>query len=63
MGVRKLKEHRGKAILSPELEEQIWALAAEGFLTWNGGPFQVPEPVAVNRTPELLSDLVVEDRQ
>jgi len=54
---------RGKAGLSPELEEQMWELAAEGFLTWNGGPFQVPEPAAVNRSPELLSDLVVEDRE
>lgn len=54
---------RGKAILPPELEKQMWALAAEGFLTWNGGPFLMPEPAAVNRGPELLSDLVVEDRE
>jgi hypothetical protein len=33
MRIQELKDHRGKAILSPELEEQIWALAAEGFLT------------------------------
>ena len=52
-----------KVTLSPELEEQMWQLAAEGFLTWNGGPFQVPEPVAINRGPGLLSDLVVEDRE
>jgi prevent-host-death family protein len=54
---------RGKAVLSPELEEQMWELVAEGFLTWNGGPFLMPEPAAVNRGPELLSDLVVEDRE
>jgi prevent-host-death family protein len=54
--------HR-KAALSPELEEQMWELAAEGFLTWNGRPFQVPEPAAVNRGPELLSDLIVKDRE
>jgi len=54
---------RGKAALSPELEEQMWELAAEGFLTWNGGSFQVPEPAAVNRSSKLLSDLVVEDRE
>jgi len=53
---------RGKPALSPELEEQMWQLVAEGFLNWNGGPFQVPEPAAINRGPELLSDLVVEDR-
>lgn len=54
---------RRKAVLSPELEKQMWELAAEGFLTWNGGAFQVPEPAAVNRNPQLLSDLVVEDRE
>ncbi|TEU17599.1 MAG: type II toxin-antitoxin system Phd/YefM family antitoxin [Anaerolineales bacterium] len=54
---------RGKAALSPELEEQMWELAAEGFLTWNGRPFLMPEPAAVNRGPELLSDLIVEDRE
>jgi prevent-host-death family protein len=52
-----------KAALSPELEEQMWELAAEGFLTWNGRPFLMPEPAAVNRGPELLSDLIVEDRE
>jgi hypothetical protein len=41
----------------------MWELAAEGFLTRNGGPFLMPEPAAVNRGPELLSDLVVEDRE
>jgi antitoxin (DNA-binding transcriptional repressor) of toxin-antitoxin stability system len=52
-----------KAALRPELEEQMWELAAEGFLTWNGGPFQMPEPAVVNRGLELLSDLLVEDRE
>jgi prevent-host-death family protein len=54
---------RGKTTLSPELEERMWALAADGFLAWNGGDFRIPEPVAVNRGPGLLSDLVVEDRE
>ncbi len=53
----------GKTALPPELEKRMWELAAEGFLTWNGGPFQVPEPAAVNQGPGLLSDLVVEDRE
>ncbi len=53
----------GQTVLPPEVEERLWELAAEGFLTWNGGPFQVPEPVVVNRGPGLLSDLVVEDRE
>lgn len=54
---------RGRAAPSPKLREQMWELVAEGFLTWNGGSFQVPEPVAVNQSPQLFSDLVVEDRE
>ena len=54
---------QGEKTLPPELEKQMWELAAEGFLTWNGGPFQIPEPTAINRGPGLLSDLVVEDRE
>ncbi|GAB4539755.1 MAG: type II toxin-antitoxin system prevent-host-death family antitoxin [Anaerolineae bacterium] len=53
----------GKTSLPPDLEERMWELAAEGVLAWNGSAFQVPEPVAVNRGPQLLSDLVVEDRE
>ena len=49
--------------LSRELEDRMWELAAEGFLTWNGERNQIPEAVAVNRGSELLSDLVVEDRE
>ena len=41
----------------------MWKLAAEGVLTWNGAPFQLPETVAEDRGPKLLSDLVVEDRE
>jgi len=52
-----------KATLPPDLEERMWELAAQGFLDWNGAAFQAPDPVAVNRGPGLLSDLVVEDRE
>jgi len=48
---------------SPELEERMWRLAADGFLAWSGERFQIPDPVAVNRGPRLLCDLVVEDRE
>jgi hypothetical protein len=41
----------------------MWELVAEGVLDWSGGTSQVPEPVATNRGPKLLSDLVVEDRE
>lgn len=54
---------QGKAILPAELEGRMWELAAAGLLTWNGGRFQLPQPVAVNKGPELLSDLVVEGRE
>ena len=53
----------GKTVLPEQLEERMWELAADGILAWNGGAPQVPEPVAVNKGPRLLSDLVVEDRE
>ena len=53
---------KGEA-LPPEIEERMWELAAKGVLSWSGAPFQLPEAVAENRGPKLLSDLVVEDRE
>ncbi len=53
----------GKKVLPEHLEERMWELAADGILAWNGGAAQVPEPVAINKGPGLLSDLVVEDRE
>jgi len=52
-----------KTPLPPDVQERMWELAAEGVLVWSGSAFQVPDPVAVNRGPQLLSDLVVEDRE
>ena len=49
--------------LTPKVEKRMWELAAAGFLAWNGGVFQMPEPVANNQGTELLSDLSVQDRQ
>jgi len=54
---------RGEMVLPEELEARMWELASDGFLTWSGERFQLPESVAVNRGPGLLSDLVVEDRE
>ena len=51
-----------KTAMPAELEERMWELASEGILTWNAGNFRLPEPVAVNKGPELLSDLVVKGR-
>ena len=53
---------KDKALL-PEIEDKMWELAAQGVLTWSGAPFQLPEAVAENRSPKLLSDLVVKDRE
>jgi antitoxin (DNA-binding transcriptional repressor) of toxin-antitoxin stability system len=49
--------------LSPNIENKLWELASQGLLSWNGGSFQLPEPVATNRSNYLLSDLVVDDRE
>ena len=54
---------RRKTPLPPDLEKRMWELAGEGLLIWNGMPSQLPEPVAVNRSQVLFSDLVVEDRE
>jgi prevent-host-death family protein len=49
--------------LPPEVEERMWELTGSGLLTWNGGAFRVPGPVAANKGPRLLSDVVVEERE
>jgi len=59
VGVREM----GEGGPATELEKQMWELAAQGFLTWNGGPFRVPEPAAVNPSPELPGNLIVENRE
>jgi prevent-host-death family protein len=52
-----------KSGLPEDLEERMWQLVAEGAIIWNGGPVVLPDPVAVNRSSTLLSDLVVADRE
>ena len=58
---------RGKTIgrIVPEstsLEERIGALVESGFLHWGGKKLSPWNPVAVNKGPVLVSDLVSEDR-
>ena len=55
--------HPGRAKLPDGLEDRMWELAVEGVVTWSGGPSQLPEPAAVNKSDVLLSDLIVEDRE
>jgi len=54
---------QGETALTPEVEKRMWELAADGFLAWDGGASQMPEPVADNQGAQLLSDLIVEDRE
>lgn len=49
--------------LPPEVEERMWGLVARGAVDWSGASYRLPEPVAENRGPGLLSELVVEDRE
>ena len=49
--------------LPPKLEERMWELVSQGAISWSGSAINLPEPVAVNRGPMLLSDLVVKDRE
>lgn len=53
----------GHSPLSPDVEDKLWDLTSEGFLAWNGSPFQLPESAAINPSDDQLSDLVVEDRK
>jgi prevent-host-death family protein len=54
---------RGEIALTAEVEKRMWELAADGFLAWDGGAPQMPQPVANNQGAGLLSDLIVEDRE
>jgi len=59
---------RGKTIgqivpVKPTLEEKLMAMVDAGLAEWNGQKLEPYTPVAVNRGPRQLSDLVVEDRE
>ena len=45
------------------LKKRMDGLAKEGVISWGGKPFSPWEPVAVNRGPELVSDLVIQERR
>lgn len=58
---------RGKPIgrivpATVSLERKMDALVEAGFLQWGGKELTPWEPVAVNKGPGLVSDLVSEDR-
>ena len=53
----------GTEMWPPDLEVRMWELAVEGILAWTGEPARIPEPAGVNRGQELLSILVIEERE
>jgi prevent-host-death family protein len=44
------------------LEERMLRLVEAGIVKWNGKKLEPQDPIAVNRGPRQISDLVVEDR-
>jgi prevent-host-death family protein len=44
------------------LEERMLRLVEAGIVKWNGKKLEPRDPIAVNRGPRQISDLVVEDR-
>ncbi len=44
------------------LEERMLRLVEAGIVKWNGKKLEPTDPIAVNRGPRQISDLVVEDR-
>jgi prevent-host-death family protein len=58
---------RGKEIgqitpVAQSLEQRMKALADAGFLEWNGKKLEARNPVIINNSDKLVSDLVIEDR-
>lgn len=58
---------RGKPIgrIVPEgasIEERMQALVSAGLVSWSGHKLLVRKPVAINRGPKMISELVSEDR-
>ena len=48
--------------VAKSLDERIRALAQIGFLEWNGKKPAPREPIIINSSGKLASDLVIEDR-
>lgn len=44
------------------LEERMQRLVEAGIIKWNGKKLEPRDPIAINRGPRQISDLVVEDR-
>jgi prevent-host-death family protein len=59
---------RGKPVgqilpIDADLSGRLKKLVEAGVLEWNGQPVPQYQPKAVNRSQQLLSDLVAEDRE
>lgn len=44
------------------VEERMQAMVEAGLISWSGKKPEMREPVAVNRGPRMISELVEEDR-
>jgi prevent-host-death family protein len=44
-------------------EKRLWAMVTKGLVQWKGGRPKSRRPVAENRGPQLLSELVIEGRR
>jgi prevent-host-death family protein len=58
---------RGKTIgqiipVKPTIEEKLQAVVDSGLAEWNGIKVKPGKPLAINRGPKQISDLVSEDR-
>ena len=59
---------RGKPVgqilpIQVDQTSRLKKLAEAGVIDWNGQPVPAYQPKAVNRSKQLLSDLVAEDRE
>ncbi len=45
------------------IEARVADIVAAGFAEWNGQPYAPGAPVAVNRGPRAVADLLIEDRE
>ena len=58
---------RGKEIgqimpVAQSLEQRMQVLVETGFLEWNGKKPEAHDPIIINRSGKLASDLIIEDR-
>jgi prevent-host-death family protein len=48
---------------SESLADRLELMQETGFINWSGRPLSTPEPVVQNKSEQLVSDLLLEDRE